>query len=75
MGHNDIIILFIKTHLVVQESVLLLKWCNLDNMTFWPHLSQLSRVFKTVAFFNVKCHFAYIMNIHKVQKIIYIQEI
>ena len=52
---------FTMKRLVAQESVVLSECCILHNMMFWSQMSY-HRVFpKKMAYFNVKCYFAYTM--------------
>ena len=55
-------------HLVLQESVLLSEFRILHSMIFWSRMSCYRGFSKKNGQFNVKCHFAYTMKIHKYER-------
>ena len=60
---------FNMTCLVVQESVVIVLMCYSTQYNILVLDVVLSRFFKEMAYFNVKCHFVYTMKIHKYKRI------
>lgn len=58
----------IGAYLVMQESVVLSNSRILSDKTILPSNVVLSSFFKKMGFFNVKCHFVYVMKIHKYER-------
>ena len=68
LAKNSILLfsLFIRAYLVAQESVVLSNSCILGDMTCFSLKCYTIKFFsKKMAYFNVNCHFVYIMKIHK----------
>lgn len=62
--NNILFSLFIKTHLVMQESIILSKSLILHNIALWPQMLY-NWAFKKMDYFSVHSHIVHIVEIHK----------